>query len=49
MFWPVNNAIVDLSIKMKGNSLSPLGVQNRDVGTASQTLLPEVKYVYDAG
>ena len=48
--WSVLNAIVDLLIKMKGNSnrssgnlLSPLWGQNEDVGTASQTLLTEVK------
>ena len=36
--WPVKNVIVDLPIKMKGNSkrsscnsLSPLGVQNKDL------------------
>ena len=42
LFWTVKNAIVDLSIKMKGNSsgnsLSP-GVRNKDFGAASQTLL----------
>ena len=46
LFWPVKNAIVDLSIKMKGNSsgnsLSP-GVRNKDFGAASQMLLTEVK------
>ena len=47
--WPVRNPIVYLSIKMKGNlkrasgnSLSPLGAQNRDFGAASQILI-EVK------
>ena len=42
LFWPVKNTIVDLSIKMKGNSsgnsLSP-GLRNKDFGAASQTLL----------
>ena len=39
--WPVRNPIVDLPIKMKGklkrtsgNSLSPLGAQNRDFRAA---------------
>ena len=41
--WPVKKAIVDLPIRMKGsskrtsgNTLSPLGAQNRDMGAASQ-------------
>ena len=36
--WPIKNVIADLPIKMKGNSkrsscnsLSPLGVQNKDL------------------
>ena len=47
--WPVKKVIVDLPIKLKGdlkrtsgNSLSPFGAQNKDVGAAaaaSQTLL----------
>ena len=44
--WPVNNAIVDLPIRLKGNlkrisvnSLSPLGAQNKNIDAASQTLL----------
>ena len=48
--WPVKNTIVEMPIKMKGNSecsssnsLSPLGDQNKDLGAASQTLLTEVK------
>ena len=48
--WPVEKAIVDLSIRMKGdlkrttgNSLSPLVTQNKDIGAVSQTLLTEVK------
>ena len=47
--WPVRNPIIYLSIKMKGNlkrtsgnSLMPLGAQNRDLGAASQILI-EVK------
>ena len=41
--WPVKNAVVDLPIKMKGNSkrtfgysLTPLGAKNKDIGAASQ-------------
>ena len=48
--WLVKNAIVDLPIRLKGNSkrvssnsLSPLGAQNNDIGAASQTLVTEVK------
>ena len=48
--WPVKNAIVDLSIKMEGNSksisgnsLSPLWAQNKDTGDALQKVLTEVK------
>ena len=50
--WPVKKAIVDLPIRLKGNSkhtsgnsLSPLGTQNKDIGAASKTLalLTEVK------
>ena len=48
--WPVKKAIVDLPIKMKGNSkrtsgnsLSPLGAQTTRISVASQTLLTEVK------
>ena len=48
--WPVKKAIVDLPIRMKGNSkctssnsLSPAGVQNKDIGAALQTLLTEFK------
>ena len=48
--WPVENTIVDLPIKTKenskgtsGNSLSPLGAQNENIGAASQTSLTEVK------
>ena len=39
--WPVKKAIVDLPIKVKGNLkrtsgnwLSPLGAQNKDIGSA---------------
>ena len=43
--WPVKKAIVDLPIRLKGkfkthfryNSLSPLGVQNKDIGAALQS------------
>ena len=48
--WPVKQAGVDLSIKMKGNSkstsgnlLSQLEAQNNDIGIASQMLLTKVK------
>ena len=48
--WPAKKAFVDLPIKMKGNSkrtsgnsLSPLGAQNKYIGAASRTLLTEVK------
>ena len=47
---PVEEVIVHLPIRMKenskrtsGNSLSPLGSQNKDIGASSQTLLTEVK------
>ena len=53
--WPVENTIVNLPIRLKGNSkcisdnsLIPLGAQNMDTGTASQTLLTGVRYVCDA-
>ena len=43
--WPVKKAIVDLLIKLKGNSkrssgisLSLLGPKNKDLGAASHTL-----------
>ena len=43
--WPVKKAIVDLPIRLKGkfkthfryNSLSPLGVQNKDIGAARES------------
>ena len=48
--WPVKKATVHLPIRMKGssrctsvNSLGPLGAENNDLGTASQTLLTKVK------
>ena len=49
--WSVINAIIDLPIKMKGNSkcssgnliVESVGGQNEHVGAASQTLLTEVK------
>jgi len=47
--WPVKKAIVDLPIRLKGNlklisgnSLSPLGAQNKDFSATLQTLLSEV-------
>ena len=46
---PVKNAIVNLPIKMKGNSkhtsgnfLSPLGAQNKDISVALQMSLTKV-------
>ena len=48
--YRVKNVIVDLPIKMKGNSKccsgnlsNPLVAQNKDMGTASQMLPTEVK------
>ena len=44
----IKNSIVDLPIKMKENSyfrqfVESVGVQDKDMGAASQTLLTEVK------
>ena len=54
--WPVEKATVHLPIRLKGNSkrisgnsLSPLEAQNKDMGTASQTLPTAVKLISDAG
>ena len=51
MIGRVEKAIVDLPIKMKGNSkptsgnsLSPLGPQNKNIVAAWQTLLTEIKF-----
>ena len=48
--WPLKKAIVDLPIRLKGNSkrtsgnsLSLLGSQKTDLDPTSQTLLTEVK------
>ena len=48
--WPVKKAIVNLPIRLKGNSkhtsgnsLSPLGTLNMDFGAVSQTLLTGVR------
>ena len=48
--WPVKKAIIDLPIKVKGNSKhtsidssGPLVAENKDIGVASQTLITEVK------
>ena len=48
--WPASNAIVDLPIRLKGNSkrdsdnsLSLLEAKNKDLGAASQTLPTGVK------
>ena len=54
--WPVNKAIAHLPVRLKGkskhisgNSLSPLGAQNKDIGAGSQTLLTGVRLLCDAG
>ena len=46
--WPVKQASVDLSIKKhtSGNLLSLLEAQNKDIGTASQTLVTEVTALF---
>lgn len=48
--WHVKKAIVDLPVSLKenskctsGNSLSPKGAQNKDLGAALQTLLTKVR------
>ena len=48
--WPVKKAIVDLLMRLKGNSefisgnsLSPLGARNKNFGAASQSLVTGVK------
>ena len=48
--WSVEKAIVHLPIRLKGNSkrisgnsLSPLGAQNKDMGAASPMLLTGVE------
>ena len=48
--WPVKKAIVNMSIRLKGNwkrisrdALSLLGAQNEDFGASSQRLLTKVK------
>ena len=54
--WPVNKAIVDLPISLRGNSKgtvgnssSLMGAQNKDIGATSQTLLSEVKLCLGEG
>ena len=55
--WPVKKTIVKLQTRMKGNlkhtsgnSVSLSGPQNKDIGTASQTLLTKlINYVFKAG
>ena len=49
-FWRTLKGLVDLPIRMKGNSkcsavnsLSPLGTQKKELGVASQTLLTEAE------
>ena len=47
--WPVKKGIVNLPIRMRENLKRSSG-QNKDLGTASQTLLTEVGYhVSDLG
>ena len=48
--WPVIKAIADFPSRLKGystlissNLLSPLGPQNKDIGSASQTLLTRIR------
>ena len=46
--WPVSNSrfanqVEGNSKRISGNSLSPLGAQNEDIGAASRTLLTQVK------
>ena len=48
--WPVKKAIVDLPVKMNGNSkctscylLRPIGAQEKYLSPASQMFLTEVK------
>ena len=50
--WHVKKAIVDLPVKVKGNSKrtssnssSPLVAKNKNIGVASQTLITEVKFL----
>ena len=38
-----------ISNHTSGNSLSPLGARNKDIGSALQTLLTAVNYVCDVG
>ena len=54
--WPVKNAIADLPIILKGNSkrtfenwLSPLGAQNKDIGSAPLNVPDQGNYVCNAG
>ena len=44
--WPVKNAVVNLPIRLKGNSansLSPFEAQNKDMGFVAQTLLTRIR------
>lgn len=44
--WPVKNAVVNLAIRLKGNSansLSPFEAQNKDMGFVAQTLLTRIR------
>ena len=49
--WHVKNSIVNLPIRLKANSkhissnlYSPLGAQNKEIGTALQMLLTGVRF-----
>ena len=42
----MKNVIVELPIRLKGNSansLSPFGIQNKDMGFVAQTLLTRIR------
>ena len=48
--WPVKKGNVEIQIRLKGNSkltsgnsLNPLGAQNKDIEAASQTLLTGIR------
>ena len=48
--WPVKKGKVEIQIRLKGNSkltsgnsLNPLGAQNKDIEAASQTLLTGIR------
>ena len=52
MFYHLKKAIVNLPIRIKGNSKRTSGnlvAQNKDMGSASQTLQTRLNYLCDAG